>query len=100
MYHTTSDTREQLREQIRLEKRHYRDLRWCAEHSHLEDSDFVDLLKLHQLHGREGMLQLHQQLIPYWRMCQRKQAALRRAVGHPQTVEAGEVLAGVRGVMR
>lgn len=87
-------------EQLRLEKRHYKDLRWAVEHSDIAASDWDDLLKLHQLHGKEGIIQLHQQLIPFWQMCQRKRAALRRAAGHPQTVDGAEVLAELRGCLR
>jgi hypothetical protein len=84
---------EERREQIRLEKRLYRDLRWAAEHSTLEDSDWVDLVALHQQFGREGNLQLERELLPFWRTCQRKQKALGRATGHPQTITAAEILA-------
>lgn len=65
------DEREQAREQIRLEKRHLRDLRWAIERSSIEASDWADLLALQQAHGREGPLQLFRELIPYWRDCQR-----------------------------
>jgi len=84
---------EERREQIRLEKRLYKDLRWAAERSILEDSDWQDLLNLHQQYGREGNIQLERELIPVWRTCQRKNAALARANGHPQTVTAAEILA-------
>jgi hypothetical protein len=84
---------EERKEQIRLEKRLYKDLRWAAERSILEDSDWQDLLSLHQQYGREGNIQLERELIPYWRTCQRKNAALARANGHPQTVTAAEILA-------
>jgi hypothetical protein len=84
---------EERKEQIRLEKRLYRDLRWAAEHSILEDSDWQDLLTLHQQHGREGNLQLQRELIPFWRAVQLKQQALARANGHPQTITAADILA-------
>jgi hypothetical protein len=84
---------EERKEQIRLEKRLYKDLRWAAERSSLEDSDWQDLLSLHQQYGKEGNIQLERELIPFWRTCQRKQQALARATGHPQTVTAAEILA-------
>jgi hypothetical protein len=84
---------EERREQIRLEKRLYKDLRWAAERSVLEDSDWVDLLALHRQYGAEGNLRLERELIPFWNVCQRKQRALARATGHPQTVTAAEILA-------
>lgn len=65
------DQREQEREQLRLEKRHLRDLRWAIERSSIEASDWADLLTLQQAHGKEGPLQLFRELIPYWRDCQR-----------------------------
>jgi hypothetical protein len=65
------DAREQEREQLRLEKRHLRDLRWAVERSTIEQSDWADLLTLQQEHGKEGPLQLWRELVPYWRACQR-----------------------------
>ena len=65
------DQREAEREQLRLEKRHLRDLRWAVERSSIEASDWADLLTLQQAHGKEGPLQLFRELIPYWRDCQR-----------------------------
>jgi hypothetical protein len=65
------DLREQEREQIRLEKRQLRDLRWAIERSTVKASDWQDLLALHQMHGKEGPLQLWRELVPYWRDCQR-----------------------------
>jgi hypothetical protein len=65
------DQREQEREQIRLEKRQLRDLRWAIERSVIESSDWADLLSLFQSHAKEGPLQLWRELIPYWRDCQR-----------------------------
>lgn len=65
------DQREAEREQLRLEKRHLRDLRWAIERSTIEASDWADLLTLQQAHGKEGPLQLFRELIPYWRDCQR-----------------------------
>lgn len=65
------DAREQEREQLRLEKRHLRDLRWAIERSTIEASDWADLLTLMQAHASEGPLQLFRELIPYWRDCQR-----------------------------
>ena len=65
------DQREQEREQLRLEKRHLRDLRWAIERSRIEATDWADLLTLQQAHGNEGPLQLWRELVPYWRDCQR-----------------------------
>ena len=65
------EAREQEREQLRLEKRHLRDLRWAIERSSVEASDWADLLTLQQAHGKEGPLQLWRELVPYWRDCQR-----------------------------
>lgn len=65
------DAREQEREQLRLEKRHLRDLRWAIERSTVEASDWADLLALQAAHGKEGPLQLWRELVPYWRDCQR-----------------------------
>jgi hypothetical protein len=65
------DQREQEREQIRLEKRQLRDLRWAIERSVIESSDWADLLALFQSHAKEGPLQLWRELVPFWRDCQR-----------------------------
>jgi len=65
------EAREAEREQLRLEKRHLRDLRWAVERSGIEASDWADLLSLQQAHGKEGPLQLWRELVPYWRDCQR-----------------------------
>ena len=65
------EAREAEREQLRLEKRHLRDLRWAVERSSIEASDWADLLALQQAHGKEGPLQLWRELVPYWRDCQR-----------------------------
>jgi hypothetical protein len=66
-----ADAREQERETIRLEKRMLRDLRWTAERSRLRESDWQDLLRLHQSYGKEGPNQLWLELIPYWSQSQR-----------------------------
>jgi hypothetical protein len=66
-----SDARELLREQVRLEKRLLRDLRYCVERSTLTAQEWRDLLALHQGHGKEGLRQLWEDLIPYWETCQR-----------------------------
>jgi hypothetical protein len=66
-----ADAREAEREQLRLEKRHLRDLRWAVERSTIEASDWADLLALQSAHGKEGPLQLWRELVPYWRDCQR-----------------------------
>ena len=66
-----ADQREQEREQLRLEKRHLRDLRWAIERSRIEATDWADLLTLQQAHGNEGPLQLWRELVPYWLDCQR-----------------------------
>jgi len=65
------EAREAEREQLRLEKRHLRDLRWAIERSSVETSDWADLLALQAAHGKEGPLQLWRELVPYWRNCQR-----------------------------
>ena len=65
-----SDARELLREQVRLEKRLLRDLRYCVERSTLTAQEWRDLLSLHQSHGKEGLRQLWEDLIPYWNTCQ------------------------------
>jgi hypothetical protein len=65
------EAREAEREQLRLEKRHLRDLRWAVERSSIEASDWADLLTLQAAHGKEGPLQLWRELVPYWRDCQR-----------------------------
>jgi hypothetical protein len=66
-----ADAREAEREQLRLEKRHLRDLRWAVERSTIEASDWADLLALQAAHGKEGPLQLWRELVSYWRDCQR-----------------------------
>ena len=65
-----ADARELLREQVRLEKRLLRDLRYCVERSTLTAQEWRDLLALHQDHGKEGLRQLWEDLIPYWETCQ------------------------------
>ena len=65
------EAREIEREQLRLEKRQLKDLRWAIERSTIEASDWQDLLTLQQAHGKEGPLQLWRELVPYWRDCQR-----------------------------
>jgi hypothetical protein len=65
------EAREAEREQVRLEKRQLRDLRWAIERSTVKASDWADLLTLHKMHGKEGPLQLWRELVPYWRDCQR-----------------------------
>ena len=65
-----ADQREAERERIRLEKRMLRDLRWTAERSRLSEADWRDMLTLHQQWGKEGVNQLHLELIPYWSQCQ------------------------------
>lgn len=81
------------RDQIRLEKRHYADLRWAVEHSILMDSDWTDLLTLHSQYGKEGPLRLEKELMPVWRQVQKLNTALDRARNHPMTVEAADILA-------
>ncbi len=65
------EAREAEREQLRLEKRHLRDLRWAIERSSVEASDWADLLTLQAAHGKEGPLQLWRELVPYWSACQK-----------------------------
>jgi len=81
------------RDQIRLEKRHYSDLRWAVEHSILMDSDWTDLLALHSQFGKEGPLRLERELLPFWQQSQKMNLALDRAKRHPLTVNAADVLA-------
>ena len=64
------DQREQEREMTRQEKRALRDLRYCAERSTLSEIEWRDLLRLHQLHGKEGIRELWESVIPYWNQCQ------------------------------
>ena len=65
-----ADARELLREQIRLEKRQLRDLRYCVERSTLTVEEWKDFLALHEQHGKEGIRQLWEDLVPYWNQCQ------------------------------
>ena len=65
------EAREAEREQLRLIKRHHKDLRWAVERSTLEASDWGDLLALQAELGKEGPLQLWRELVPYWRQCQK-----------------------------
>ena len=65
------ENREAEREQLRLMKRHHKDLRWAVERSALEASDWGDLLALQAELGKEGPLQLWRELVPYWRQCQK-----------------------------
>ena len=81
------------RDQIRLEKRHYSDLRWAVEHSTLMDSDWTDLLALHSQYGKEGPLRLERELLPFWQQSRKMNLALDRARNHPLTVNAADVLA-------
>ena len=67
---SAADARELLREQIRLEKRQLRDLRYCAERATLTPSDWGDFVKLHQQHGKEGLREFWD-LVTYWDTCQR-----------------------------
>lgn len=64
------DAREQEREMTRQEKRALRDLRFCAERSTLSPEEWRDFLSLHALHGKEGIRELWESLIPYWNQCQ------------------------------
>jgi len=64
------DQREAEREMTRQEKRALRDLRYCAERSTLSEIEWRDLLRLHQLHGKEGIRELWESVIPYWNQCQ------------------------------
>jgi len=65
------ENRDAEREQLRLMKRHHKDLRWAVERSTLEASDWGDLLALQAELGKEGPLQLWRELVPYWRQCQK-----------------------------
>lgn len=64
------EAREQEREIIRQEKRALRDLRYCAERSTLSPEEWQDFLKLHQMHGKEGIRELWESCVPYWNQCQ------------------------------
>lgn len=64
------EAREQEREIIRQEKRALRDLRYCAERSTLSAEEWQDFLKLHQMHGKEGIRELWESCVPYWNACQ------------------------------
>ncbi len=64
------DQREAEREMTRQEKRALRDLRYCAERSTLSEIEWRDLLRLHQIHGKEGIRELWESVIPYWNQCQ------------------------------
>lgn len=64
------DQREQEREMTRQEKRALRDLRYCAERSTLSDVEWRDLMRLHEIHGKEGIRELWESVIPYWNQCQ------------------------------
>ena len=64
------DQREQEREMTRQEKRALRDLRYCAERSTLSEIEWRDLMRLHQLHGKEGIRELWESVVPYWNQCQ------------------------------
>ena len=81
------------RDQIRLEKRHYSDLRWMVEHNILLDSDWADLLALHSQYGKEGPLRLERELLPFWQRCQALNLAMDRARTHYLTVNAADILA-------
>jgi hypothetical protein len=65
-----ADQREQQREMLRQEKRALRDLRYCAERSTLTAVEWRDFMALHTLHGKEGIRELHESLVPYWNLCQ------------------------------
>ena len=70
-HHDRKDAREQEREEIRLQKRMLRDLRWAVERSVIRSDDWATLLELHQLYGKEGPMQMRAEIVPYWRDCQR-----------------------------
>jgi hypothetical protein len=65
-----ADQREQDREMLRQEKRALRDLRFCAERSTLSAAEWRDFMALHALHGKEGIRELWESLVPYWNACQ------------------------------
>ena len=64
------DQREAEREMTRQEKRALRDLRYCAERSTLSEVEWRDLMRLHEIHGKEGIRELWESVIPYWNQCQ------------------------------
>lgn len=63
-------TREDEREEKRIRKRFYADLRFAIDRLPLQESDWRDLISFHQEFGKEGPLQLRHSLIPSWRMRQ------------------------------
>lgn len=65
-----ADQRERDREILRQEKRALRDLRYCAERSTLTAAEWRDFMALHAIHGKEGIRELFESLIPYWNGCQ------------------------------
>lgn len=65
-----ADQREQDRQILRQEKRALRDLRYCAERSTLTAVEWRDFMALHAIHGKEGIRELHESLVPYWNQCQ------------------------------
>lgn len=65
-----ADQREQERQILRQEKRALRDLRYCAERSTLTAVEWRDFMALHAIHGKEGIRELHESLVPYWNQCQ------------------------------
>lgn len=65
-----ADQRERDREILRQEKRALRDLRYCAERSTLSAVEWRDFMALHAIHGKEGIRELHESLVPYWNQCQ------------------------------
>ena len=70
-HHDRKDAREQEREEIRLQKRMLRDLRWAVERSVIRSEDWAILLQLHNMYGKEGPMQMRVEIVPYWRDCQR-----------------------------
>lgn len=65
-----ADQRERDREILRQEKRALRDLRYCAERSTLSAVEWRDFMALHAIHGKEGIRELWESLVPYWNQCQ------------------------------
>jgi len=88
------DQREAEREMTRQEKRALRDLRYCAERSTLSEIEWRDLLRLHQLHGKEGIRELWESVIPYWNQCQarKKKRAQLLPPGNHQAPHANPAL--------
>ena len=63
-------SREDEREEKRIRKRFYSDLRFAVDRLPLQESDWRDLIGMHHEFGKEGPMQLRHSLIPSWRLRQ------------------------------